>query len=388
MRLVWIIDNKYRELYGLYDLKKELKKKNIFLIFIHKINWRSSIDLINPSGIILPNLSERFGEIILNYAKTKNIRVFYYPSEGLDSSKEFLNHVFPKRVINKVDHFLLWSKTDKLELQKRVKITNNFSIVGNLRFLSLKKQYPKKISKVGIISSNKTLASKISKNLVKSIYRRTGQKELIDQIKTEFDYIHKVFEIINELKKNKYKIKFKIHPFEDPEKYEFLDKEELEYGNIHEFLKKVDVVLNLYSSGSIEAFTGNVPVISLKNLIPIKRKRLKNIISTEIGLKPKSINNLISLLTSRPKNLQKKIKTKKNIAKVKKSIEFEKDLTNFIQSFLKLKIYDKKNFVNFFYLPKYILSEVKSLLLFRGYSLFRFYNPLDNFLLKKYKIKK
>ena len=66
------------------------------------------------------------------------------------------------------------------------------------------------------------------------------------------------------MKKNKYKIKFKIHPFEDPEKYEFLDKEELEYGNIHEFLKKVDVVLNLYSSGSIEAFTGNVPVISLK----------------------------------------------------------------------------------------------------------------------------
>ena len=167
-----------------------------------------------------------------------------------------------------------------------------------------------------------------------------------------------------------------------------MGKEELEYGNIHEFLKRVDVVLNLYSSGSIEAFIGNVPVISLKNLIPIKRKRLKNIISTEIGLKPKSINNLISLLKSRPKDLQKKIKTKKNIAKVKKSIEFEKDLTNFIQSFLKLKIYDKKNFVNFFYLPKYILSELKSLLLFRGYSLFRFYNPLDNFLLKKYKIKK
>ena len=71
MRIVWIIDNKYRELYGLYDLKKELKKKNIFLIFIHKINWRSSIDLINPSGIILPNLSKKIWRDYIKLCKNK-----------------------------------------------------------------------------------------------------------------------------------------------------------------------------------------------------------------------------------------------------------------------------------------------------------------------------
>ena len=31
MKIVWIIDNKFRELYGLYDLKKNLSNYNIKL---------------------------------------------------------------------------------------------------------------------------------------------------------------------------------------------------------------------------------------------------------------------------------------------------------------------------------------------------------------------
>ena len=31
MKIVWIIDNKFRELYGLYDLKKKLLEHNIKL---------------------------------------------------------------------------------------------------------------------------------------------------------------------------------------------------------------------------------------------------------------------------------------------------------------------------------------------------------------------
>ena len=33
MKIIWIIDNKFRELYGLYDLK-EIKKHNIRTLFI------------------------------------------------------------------------------------------------------------------------------------------------------------------------------------------------------------------------------------------------------------------------------------------------------------------------------------------------------------------
>ena len=31
MRIIWIVDNKYRELYGLYDLKKKLLNMSIIL---------------------------------------------------------------------------------------------------------------------------------------------------------------------------------------------------------------------------------------------------------------------------------------------------------------------------------------------------------------------
>ena len=35
MRIVWIIDNKFRELYGLHDLKKNLFKNNIKIYFFY-----------------------------------------------------------------------------------------------------------------------------------------------------------------------------------------------------------------------------------------------------------------------------------------------------------------------------------------------------------------
>ena len=47
MSIVWIVDNKYRELYGLYDLKKKLHKANINLHLIHKFSWKIGIDFFN-----------------------------------------------------------------------------------------------------------------------------------------------------------------------------------------------------------------------------------------------------------------------------------------------------------------------------------------------------
>ena len=44
MRIVWVIDNKFRELYGLYDLIKGLKKYDIDLYLVHKFNWKASLE--------------------------------------------------------------------------------------------------------------------------------------------------------------------------------------------------------------------------------------------------------------------------------------------------------------------------------------------------------
>ena len=50
MRVIWILDNKYRELYGLYDLKKKLKERNIDFILINKL-------FINPAMALSSNFS-------------------------------------------------------------------------------------------------------------------------------------------------------------------------------------------------------------------------------------------------------------------------------------------------------------------------------------------
>ena len=71
MRIVWIIDNKFRELYGLHDLKKNLSKNNIKIYFFYIPLWKTSIDLINPNIIIIPNLYKTSCEPIIKYAKKR-----------------------------------------------------------------------------------------------------------------------------------------------------------------------------------------------------------------------------------------------------------------------------------------------------------------------------
>ena len=61
MRVIWIIDNKYRELYGLYDLKKSFLNHKIKLYLFNIPVWKTAIDLINPNIIVIPNLYKSSG---------------------------------------------------------------------------------------------------------------------------------------------------------------------------------------------------------------------------------------------------------------------------------------------------------------------------------------
>ena len=67
MKIIWIIDNKFRELYGLYDLKKKLLKHKIDLYLFIPI-WKTAIDLVNPHIVIVPNLAKNSCEPIVRYA--------------------------------------------------------------------------------------------------------------------------------------------------------------------------------------------------------------------------------------------------------------------------------------------------------------------------------
>ena len=82
MKIVWIIDNKFRELYGLYDLKKNLSNYNIKLYLFHIPVWKTAIDLINPN-VVVPNLYKTSCEPIVRYAEKKKIDIFMHSSEGM-----------------------------------------------------------------------------------------------------------------------------------------------------------------------------------------------------------------------------------------------------------------------------------------------------------------
>ena len=63
MRVLWIIDNKFRELYGLYDLKKKLKKHNIKLLFFSIPVWKSAIDFIEDIAQVSDGLMIARGDL-------------------------------------------------------------------------------------------------------------------------------------------------------------------------------------------------------------------------------------------------------------------------------------------------------------------------------------
>ena len=50
MKIVWFVDNKFRELYGLHDLKKNLSKNNIFYMFF--TNLEIAIDFIKLTLLV------------------------------------------------------------------------------------------------------------------------------------------------------------------------------------------------------------------------------------------------------------------------------------------------------------------------------------------------
>ena len=96
-------------------------------------------------------------------------------------------------------------------------------------------------------------------------------------LKLEYEYIELVSKLINKLENN-YKIIFKVSPFEDPKIYKktFPNQEIHEGHDVRDFLKNVDVVLNVYSSISVDTLKFNVPVINLSKLIKWDEYILKN----------------------------------------------------------------------------------------------------------------
>ena len=382
MKILWIIDNKFRELYGLHDLKRNLLKYNIKLFLFDIPIWKSAIDFINPNIVVVPNLYSNSCEPIVKHAYKKNIDVFMHSSEGMFYTDKIQKTKYPDNIMKKIKKVLVWGKLDAKYLIKKghkKKIIESGCIKFDKKNYLKTKKIKKKIKVIGIPTHMRLITgSGISRFNIPYYIRKHVMQKTFDRLaylKLEYEYIELVSKLINKLENN-YKIIFKVSPFEDPKIYKktFPNQEIHEGHDVRDFLKNVDVVLNVYSSISVDTLKFNVPVINLSKLIKWDEYILKNkelgpspssyLSAVKLGIKAKNYNDLYYLL-KKNKSYLLNICKKKNFFKLandlaKKSNNLE-ILTNLFVNYKKNVEYKPYNYLMF---VKYFLVEIK--LLFVG----------------------
>tara|TARA_Y100001970_G_C14259925_1_gene879569 strand:+ start:26196 stop:27425 length:1230 start_codon:yes stop_codon:yes gene_type:complete len=379
MKIVWFIDNKFRELYGLHDLKQNLSKNNIKLYIFFLPIWKSALDFVNPNIIIVPNLYRASCEPIVNYAKKKNIDVFMHSSEGMFYTDEIQKSKYPDNLIKKIKKVLIWGKLDGKYLIKRG-FKNKVVESGCLKFDERnyleknKEKKNKKIKTIGIPTHLRLITgSGISKNNIPyGIRKNLRQKNFLNlgYLKFEYEYVELISRIIEKIDK-KFKIILKVSPFEDPEIYRYAFPElDIHKGNdVRYFLKNVDVILNVFSSISVDTLKYNVPVINLSKLVKWDEYVLKNkrfgpnagsyLSATSLGIKVQNLDQLNNLLRKNKNyllNLCKKknfFKKANDLAGTFKTLEILTDLFVNYRKNCKHKPY------NYFMYLKYFLVEIK-----------------------------
>ena len=404
MKIIWIIDNKFRELYGLYDLKKKLFEHKIELFLFNIPVWKTAIDLINPHIVVVPNLAKSSCEPIVKYASKKKIKVFMHSSEAMFYTEEAQREKYPTHLIKKIDKVLAWSKMDaKFLIKKGFK--NKVLITGNLKFskenYENKMRKQKKIKVIGIPTQSRVISGNgVSKQNIPYYIRHIVENydaSRVGYLTFEIYYIETLVKVLKEISKD-YQIIIKASPFEDRKIYKktFPEVKIFQGDDIRDFLKEVDVILTVFSSTSVDALKYNIPVISITKLINWDKSVLADKSrgprakhgATVLSIQPKNMSELKRLLK----------KSKKELIELCESKDFFKKANQLATTFDTLNIltrlfleYQKKinpRNTNYFMFLKYIAVTVRQILFRRkrGKQRYDFWSLRDRRLLKSFKL--
>ena len=406
MKIIWIIDNKFRELYGLHDLKNNLLKHNIKLYLFYIPIWKTAIDLIKPQVIVVPNLAKTSCEPIVNYAKKKKIFVFMQSSEGMYYTDKIQKSKYPTHLINKISKILVWCKQDAKYLIKKG-FKNKIAECGTLKFdkrnynIKNLRNNNRNISVIGIPTHLRVISGfGKSKSMIPFLIRQSilnKDYEKLGLYKFEFEYIKLISEIIKKINKNK-EIMFKISPFEDPKIYkEAFPKQKIFNGDdVRNFLKEVDVILNVYSSISVDALKYDVPVISINKFINWDEAVIKNKNygpnakhgSVSLGIQPQNMNELYKLLKKRKSHLINLCKKKNFFKKANQLAETHDSLKLMTELFVEYKAKTNYKYTNYFIYLKYLFVEIRQSFFRRPRAAnFMRWKITDQNLLKKFRLK-
>ena len=390
MSVLYVVDNKYRDLWGLYEIKKKLNQKNIKLFFCNKFNWNLAIKYINPNIIILPHIrndSPHF-EKIIHSAYNKKIKVIVFPAESLDYRKEFMENELPEKNLDKIEKMFLWSDEQGQFVSKKHR--DKILITGTNRFDCGELNSTGKIKTIGIISSGRYLAPHTGNyNVLHWIRTRQKNPYGINTIKNEVEFIDFVCQIIDLAKEINLKVIFKPHPFEKAKLYKeaFPNLIIEDDPDIRVFFKKVDVCINQISSANLQAFANKIPVINISNALHLNKKIREfneNYFPSLLGVPVKNLDELRNLLIKY--NIEDLFKM--NIERGDLKI-FEEKVPKYQTSKIvsdelsKMNLKpNKKNFLNFiaYFIKEIYLIVMKS----NREALFRPFSKKDNELLKKF----
>ena len=404
MKIVWIIDNKFRELYGLYDLKKKLSEHNIKLYLFHIPIWKTAIDLINPHVVVVPNLFKTSCETIVKYAKKKKINIFMHSSEGMYYSDTIQKLKYPHHLIKKINKVLVWGKNDAKYLIKKG-FKNKIVECGSLKFdkrnYAIKGLQSKKVNVIGIPTHSRIISGfGKSKSMIPFLIRRCTLDKDFEKLglyKFEYEYIRLLTEIIEKIDKNK-QVVFKISPFEDPEIYKktFPKQNIFEGSDVRDFLKNVDLILNVYSSISVDALKYKVPVISINKFINWDAAVIKNKNygpnakhgSVSLGIQPKNITEFHNLLKKNKEYLINLSEKKNFFKKANELAETHDSLKLMTELFIKYKSDVSYKPYNYFMYLKYLFVEIRQSLFRRPRTAnFKRWSISDQKLLKEYRLR-
>ncbi len=406
MKVLWIIDNKYRELWGLCDIRDKLKSKKINLILCNKYNWKSAIEYFEPNAIILPNVRDHSPfKSTVNFAYKKKIKCILYKSEGLYYEKTFMQKEHPVDMLEKLTKIFLWANEEG-DVARSYGYEKKLEIIGGLRFIFKKKNLKKekKIITIGIPTTGRYSTSKFYINIPRIIYTRLLKDNIpsIGLVRNEILFFICISKIFKRFKNKNFKFILKPHPFEDVKIYKdaFSAVDENitieENPDIRNFLNKIDVMLNQYSSSNIHAIKAGVPVLSLTKLIPWNDdfdQISKGYLPKDLGVIVNDFDDLENYLTKYSPNELFDLMIKKGdlniIEKICPSLNSVDLFIKNVEIILNQKLANesRKNlFTKIYFFFRYYLKEIHLIFFVRIETLFHSLKSKDRKLVKEFSV--
>lgn len=398
MVILWVIDNKDRELWGLYDIIKKLENNNIGLYLCNKFNWKLAIKYYDPNIIVLPNvrIKSPFQEVV-NYAYARDIKVVLCQSEGLNYEKSYLEVEHPFEMVKKLTKIFLWAK-EQGDIISNYGESQKTVITGAPRFIVKEKNFKdQEIINIGIPTTNRYSTNPNGTNIPRFVYSRIDKPLSIGLIKNEPYFFECISKIFKRYENKKFNFILKPHPFEDYKIYEEAFPNVIIEKNpdIRVFLNKIDVMINQYSSSNIHSLRTGIPVISLRELIHWNESfgMIKNdYLPTNVGIPVKSYEELDNYLNNFTADQLLEINKKNGdyalLDKVSPNLDSVNLITDELKSILKSEKKKENKFIlirifNFF---KYVLKGIYIDIFNTRKTLFQPFTFKDKKLLKKFSV--